>query len=390
MRKTNCLKDLISGKSKTIIGLNSGTSADGIDAAVIRVSGNGFKSKVEFIRGATYKHSLKLKSRILKYAQPEFRDGVNWLKLDIELAEMFAKACLKVIKKARLRVADIDMIGSHGQTIRHLPAADSQSLSYQLGDPARIAAFTGITTIGDFRIADIASGGQGAPLTPIVNAILFGESRRSVGVLNIGGIANISAISYSDGKYRLFGCDTGPGNMLIDWLSDRLFNREYDSNGKIAATGYVDKTLASSMLKAKYYNIKGPKSSGREQYGARFAETFLHKAKARGLKKEDIIATASYLTSKAVRKCVKLNGLKLDLLITTGGGTKNRFLMRTLEELLPDIEFRQATEYGFPNDYLEAVSFAILANETLCSNRYDLKKVTGSRQEIVLGKICQA
>ncbi len=388
MQRRRCLKDIILKKHKTIIGLNSGTSADGIDAAVIKVSGCGLKSKVNFITGSTYKYKPHLKRRILEYAQLGFINGVKWLELDIELAKEFALACKKIAKKAKLSISDIDFIGSHGQTVRHLPRAKGKSITYQVADPSRIAVLTGISTIGDFRSADISAGGQGAPLTPIVNAILFGEKKKTVGVLNIGGIANISSIEFIKGGFELFGCDTGPGNMIIDYLAKKLYGQDYDKGGKLALSGKVDNSLINGLLKSKFFNIRGTKSTGREQFGKEFSELFLNRAGKKGLNKRDILATATHLTVKAVEKCVKLNRLKLDLIIITGGGAKNRFIINRLKESLSDIEFKYASDYGYPGDFLEAISFAILANETTCSNRYNLKNVTGATRETILGKIC--
>jgi anhydro-N-acetylmuramic acid kinase len=386
----NYLKRLIKLKSRTIIGLNSGTSADGVDSAIIRISGNGLNSNVKYIAGASYKYPQSLKSKIIQYADLGFTDGIKWLELDLVLSEWFAKACVRITKKAGLNLEDIDIIGSHGQTIRHLPRNRRGSLTLQIADPARIAVKTGITTVGDFRIADIASGGQGAPLTPIVNSILFRRRRREIGILNIGGIANISVISSGKKQSGLFGCDTGPGNMLIDYLARKLFKIDFDKNGAIALRGKVDQSVVGSTLSSRFYNLKGPKSAGREDFGRQFAEAFLAKCRRRRLAKNDILATASRLTVAAVEKCVAINKLHFSELILTGGGARNKFFENGFKKVLPRVDIRHATDYNYPDDYLEAISFAVLANEAICSNSYELRNVTGSRKAVVLGKICQA
>lgn len=390
MSKSNSLKDLIAKKERTIIGLNSGTSADGVDAAVVRIRKCGFDSQVRFITGRTYRFSSRIQNEIKKNAEPAFKDGESWLKLDIKLADEFSQAALKISKQAGISSKNIDLIGSHGQTIRHLPSIKSSSITYQLADPARIAARTGITTVGDFRAADIGTGGQGAPLTPIVNAILFGKPGVRIGVLNIGGIANISRIRAGSKKYQLFGCDTGPGNMLADWLSQKLFKMKYDRGGKLALQGKADNSITNGLLAAKFFRQKGPKSTGREQFDRAFCESFLAMCRKYRLNEHDIMTTAVELTCAAVRKCYDINKLRIDTLILTGGGSFNEAMRKRLTELFPDVKLKRTRDYGFPEEYLEAVSFAILANETLCSNRYELKNVTGAKKQIVLGKICQA
>jgi len=387
MRKRSLFERKIKLHSKLIIGLNSGTSADGIDTAIIRIKGSGLNSKVEFLCGATYKYRMDLRAEILKCAEPEFRDGVKWLGLNARLIDQFSLTCKKIVKKAGISLEDIDLIGSHGQTIRHLPNTKYGALTYQLADPSGIAVKTGLLTIGDFRVADTVAGGQGAPLTPIVNNILFNDKRKNIAVLNIGGIANITVISNKSS--RLFGCDTGPGNMVIDRLMMRLYNQSYDKSGLIASKGQPDYRLIEKILTEKYYAVKGPKSAGRENYGNTYIESFLRRCRQAKLSKADIISTASFFTAAAVAKCIKINKLAFDSLILTGGGAKNKFIVNGLKSLLTTVEIKSASDYNYPADYLEAISFAVLANEALYSNSYDLSEVTGSGKRCVLGKICQ-
>jgi anhydro-N-acetylmuramic acid kinase len=389
-RNGNSLKRLIDKKTRTIVGLNSGTSADGVDAAVIRVRGCGRQSNIDYLAGATYKFSSKLRDKILHYAEPEFSDGIKWLELDLELASIFAKSALRIIRKAGLKQSDIDLIGSHGQTIRHLPNHKQGPITYQLGDPTRIAVTTGITTIGDFRIADVAAGGQGAPLTPLVNAILFSKVARPFAVLNIGGIANISIIAGKGKSPIIAGADTGPGNMVIDYLMKKLYHKEYDKGGHIAAMGEVDRSIINSLLAGSFFKKRGVKSAGREDFGKAFADKLLAKCRIRHLTKEDIIATATMLTAAAVANYVSLNKYRFTTMLLTGGGARNRYLVNSFKQLLPGVAIKSVSDYNYPIDYLEAISFAVLANEAICSNKYDLKEVTGSRTPTVAGKICPA
>ncbi|MCD6162553.1 MAG: anhydro-N-acetylmuramic acid kinase [candidate division Zixibacteria bacterium] len=390
MPKKVCLKDKIKLKQKTIIGLNSGTSADGVDTAIIRISGSGFKSRVKFISGRLYKFDKRLRSKIKKYAEPDYRDAEEWLKLDIELAEFFSKAALKAIKSAGLKTDDIDLIGSHGQTIRHMPDTKWGTITCQLAEPARIAVRTGIITVGDFRVADTAAGGQGAPLTPIVNAILFGQKHKNIGMLNIGGIANITHIAPDKHDYKIFGCDTGPGNMLVDYLTKKLYEKDYDLNGRLALKGKVDYSIIKNMLNRKFFSIKGPKSTGRETFGKAFAKDFLSVCRKKRLNKYDIIAAASQFTIEAVKYCLQINKLNFDEIIISGGGAKNNYFQDALSQAFKQIKITASIDYGFDMDYLEAISFAVLANEALCSNRYRLKNITGAQKAVVLGKICQS
>ena len=385
----NCLKDIVNKNKKYIIGLNSGTSADGVDAVVVQIIGNSYRSRVKFIAGKIYSFSSALKKRLKKAAEMNFDSGKQWLELDIELAELFAVAAHKIVKYSGLKPTDIDFIGSHGHTIRHLPRTRHGAITHQIGDPARIAVKTGITTVGDFRVADIAAGGQGAPLTPIVNAILFGRKDANIGVLNLGGIANLSVLNKKTDTFDIFGCDTGPGNMLVDYISQNLFNRDYDDGGRLALVGQVNNSIIRSILALKYFKQVGPKSSGREDYGEDFDKNFLARCRKHKLNKHDIMATAAMLTVKAIIQCIELNKLRFDELILTGGGVKNLFFKLMLKQVLPSVRIPVASNYGYPEDYLEAISFAVLANEAICSNRYLLKNITGAKKSVVLGKICQ-
>lgn len=389
MLRKLCLKNIIDLKEKIVVGLNSGTSADGIDAAVVKIIGNGLGSKVEFIMGKTFKFDKRLKTKIKRCAEPAFTDGESWLKLDIILAKLFSQATLSIIRSAGLRVKDIALIGSHGQTIRHKPASRFGTFTCQLADPARIAVGCGIVTVGDFRVADIAAGGQGAPLTPIVNAIVFREKSLRVGVLNIGGIANITIITPYRNGYKVFGCDTGPGNMLVDYLAEKLFRVGYDKGGRLASYGIADDFIIRKVLSGKFFGFKGPKSAGREKFGRKFGEKFLALCRKKGLSKNDIMNTASMLTIEAFKRCCVVNKFRFDRLILAGGGAKNLFFVKAIEDIFPNVEILNSFDCGFPSDYLEAVSFGVLANEAICSNRYNLKTVTEANKAVVLGKICQ-
>lgn len=389
MSRKVSLKEFLARKSKYIVGLNSGTSADGIDAALIEIKSYGEGSKVRFIKGATYAYNRAFKNKIKRCAESDFDSARAWLELDCELAGLFADAALKLIKSSGIKLSKIALIGSHGQTIRHLPYTKYGTITHQIADPARIAVATGITTVGDFRVADTAAGGQGAPLTPLVNGILFGKLPGISGVLNIGGIANISVIEKKSRKMKIFGCDTGPGNMAIDYLARKLFGRDFDNGGKLASRGLPHWGILKDLLGESFFNRKGPKSAGREEFGAKYAERLYQICKRRNLSKPDIMATATMLTAIAVKRCADINRLRFDRLILTGGGAKNRYLVNGLKNIFIPAECLLVDSLSYPGDYLEAISFAVLANEAVNSNRHVLSEVTGAKKAVVLGKICQ-
>jgi len=392
LKELSMSKSLLSGKiakkKKLVLGLNSGTSADGLDIALVEIRGEGPGSKVKFLNGRTFKYPKALHNKIVSYAEPEFRDGVKWMELDAKLAEFSSKAVTDFISEIGCKNRRIDFIGSHGQTIRHLAYNNRQPLTLQIGDPSRIAVGTGITTIGDFRVADTAAGGQGAPLTPIVNSILFGEKGGKTAVINIGGIANLTFLIYKDGQLKMFAGDCGPGNMVVDCLMKKLFGKSYDLNGRIASRGSADMAIINRLLKQVYFTTRGSKSAGREQFGTAYSERILNLCQIRNLSNDDIITTASRLTIECIIQFCRINRIVFERLLLCGGGVHNNYFLMNLKQFFPKKEIRLTDDFGYPADYLEAISFAILANETLCGNKYNLKNVTGAGQEVVLGKIC--
>ncbi len=383
------LFDLKNKKRKYVIGLNSGTSADGIDAALVRIDGAGFGCRVKLIFGRKFRFNRELSQWIKHCAQPEFDGALEWQKLNLVLAREFVRAAGKMIKTSESLGLKVDLIGSHGQTIRHLPGRGNSTITVQLGDPTRIAVAIGIPVVGDFRIADIAAGGQGAPLTPIANALLFGKVPGDIAILNIGGIANITVLKRSGSKLKIFGCDCGPGNMVIDHFAAKLFGKRYDKDGLLAIRGAPDQGIIRRVLARGFFGLKGPRSAGREMFGDGFCRRFEADCRRAGLGDHDILATAASLSAQAVFDCVELNRWKFKTLILTGGGARNRHLIAEIEKRMRQ-KIKFADEFGFPAEYLEAVSFAVFANEAVAGNRYDLSTITGAKKAVILGKICPA
>ncbi|HIE48035.1 TPA: anhydro-N-acetylmuramic acid kinase, partial [Candidatus Bipolaricaulota bacterium] len=291
--------------------------------------------------------------------------------------------------------SDIDLIGSHGQTVCHLPGgfkatgSFSQPSTLQIGEINVIAERTGITTVGDFRPADIAAKGEGAPLIPYVDWVLFSSPERSRVLLNIGGIANVTYIPAGAGLDEIMAFDTGPGNMVIDRLVQKLSGGKlaYDVNGDMAARGEIDESLLKELMEHPFINRKPPKSTGREEFGDKFSTEILAKAQKKGLNAESLIATVTAFTIESIVKNCRMFLGKFDELIVSGGGARNLTIMRWLAERLRDVKVTTTQEYGIPVEAKEALGFAVLAYQTLKRRPNNVPAATGARRAVVLGKI---
>jgi anhydro-N-acetylmuramic acid kinase len=287
------------------------------------------------------------------------------------LAELYARAVLRAVR----RFGPVDLIGCHGQTVYH----EGRSNTLQLGEPAVLAERTGLPVISNFRARDIAAGGQGAPLVPYVDYLLFRHPARTRVALNIGGIANITVIPLAASPEDVVAFDTGPGNMVIDALA-REMGQPYDRGGKIAAAGQVDKALLDKLLSDPYYRRKPPKSAGREQYGA----AFVARLNATGHSLPDLIATATVLTAATIAMAV---GNRSADLIISGGGVHNSQIVAHLAGFLPAASISTSTDHGIDADAKEAIAFAVLAHETWRRKPANLPSATGARRPVILGSI---
>lgn len=385
---------ILNKKSKLIIGLLSGTSIDGIDAALIKVSGNGKNTKIKILDFITHPVPHKIKEAVLKNSNNRTAKIEEICRLNVILGALFSDAVLRLIKRSGLKASQVDLIGSHGQTIHHLPQLDALGgyrvkSTLQIGDPAIIANLTGITTIGDFRIADCAAGGDGAPLVPYMDYILFSDEKINRALLNIGGISNITILPKNSVKDMVFAFDTGPGNMIIDGLMQYYFNKPYDKNGIMAKKGKINENLINYLLKDKVYRQKPPKSTGREHYGTEFKNKLITKAK--GINKNDVIRTVTEFTAYSVYYNYKFFAGPLcgiDELIVSGGGAENPVIMESLRKYFTNVSVRKMNDFGINTANKEAVLFAILANECISGNSANMKRVTGSTRDLILGKIC--
>ena len=382
--------------AKLIVGLMSGTSTDGIDAVLLRVKGSGLSTTFKQIGFSTFPFSPSLKKRLLTVQDIPLVSLEEISRLHFIMGEVFASAALKLCGKYSVSPERVDIIASHGHTVAHFPASKkiaghSSGATMQIGDPSVIAQRTGITTVGDFRAADIAAGGEGAPLVPYFDYLALRSSKESRGLLNIGGIGNLTVIPKACTPDDVHAFDTGPGNMVIDYVMHVLFNKRMDKNGRIAASGKISKPLLRWLMIHPFLKKNPPRSTGREEFGPAFGEKVIKKAKALKLPLRDSISTVSSFTAEAIaqsyRKFIERK-TPLRRIITAGGGLHNAFIMDELSRLLPGIKIESITGYGITPDAKEAVAFAILANETIHGHPSNLRNATGARKNAVLGKIC--
>ncbi len=390
------LSRLLNKRTKTVIGLLSGTSVDAVDAILLQISGSGINSKIKVIDFQCHPIPEKIRIAVFKNSDKKTAKIEEICRLNVILGAIFSDAVLKLLRKNKLTYDNIDLIGSHGQTIHHLPEKDYYNgfkvkSTLQIGDPSIIANLTGITTIGDFRIADCAVDGDGAPLVPYLDHILFTHKTLNRALLNIGGISNITVLKKNASKKDVFAFDTGPGNMLIDGFMYHLFRKKYDKNGLIALKGKVNIELFTYLANIdKGYSATPPKSTGREHYGMDFQKKVLNKF--RKLNKNDFIRTVTEFTAFTIWHNY-INFIepvcRIDELIVSGGGANNQVLMKALSSYFSGINVNRLKQNGITVHNKEAVLFAVLANECISGNPANMNKVTGSTKDVILGKICQ-
>jgi anhydro-N-acetylmuramic acid kinase len=388
----NKLQNLLKKKKRKVMGLISGTSADGIDVCLMQIDRIGLKLKVKELDFKTYPFAEDLKKRILQISDPCFQNLDEALRMNMVLGEYFARAALSLLRELGYKPEQIDLIGSHGQTIRHLPREVLRfkkrvKATYQIGEASVIARRTGVVTVGDFRTSDLASGGEGAPLAPLGHFFLFNSKIHSQLVLNLGGIANFTILPKNCELKDVWGFDTGPCNVLMDSLTRGLFKKKFDQDGKIASRGKVNDNLLKKLKRHRYFRSSPPKSTGRED----FNEIFLKIILKSNIPPEDKMATSSELVVwsiwEAYRMFVKIHH-KINRLIVCGGGAHNKYLLKKISEQFSPIEVIVSDKLGYNPDSVEALIFALLANQTIDELPGSLKKVTGAHKDTILGKIC--
>jgi anhydro-N-acetylmuramic acid kinase len=379
---------------KYVVGLMSGTSVDSIDAVLVSITGFGISTRFKELAFVSYPYPKGFHEFVLRNSLPGSGTVSDICTLNILIAHFFADAVRAVAKKARVRLSDIDLIGSHGQTVHHIPVpkklfGKSVRSTLQIGDPSTIAKLTGIVTVGDFRTGDMALGGQGAPLVPYFDFLAFRSEKKNRALLNIGGIANITALPKGCSVADVVALDTGPGNMVVDALMKRFYGRPYDKNGVTAFKGRILVDLMVHLLRHPYFKQKPPKSTGREMFGASFVNDILRSA--RHSHKQDIITTVSEFTPVTIYHQYTTffrKHMMPDELIVSGGGAHNRFFMEGLRRYFAGARVVTSDQLGMSSDSKEALCFALLANETIHHQSSNVPSVTGASHPTVLGKIC--
>ena len=374
-----------------IAGLMSGTSADGIDAAIVDLKGDGLKLRAF----DTFPYPSAVRKMVLAASSPETARLDDICHLNFLLGELFAAAVIKLAEKSAIRLDSINLIGSHGQTICHIPGGrrfGKRNLrsTLQIGEPSVIAERTGITTVADFRPRDIAAGGQGAPLVPYADYVLFRHKTRSRVIQNIGGIANLTYLPAGCNTERIVAFDTGPGNMVMDRMAFLVSGgrKSCDANGALAARGAVHEPLLAELMSHPFLRKRPPRTTGREEFGSVFTDRIYKSARRRKLNPEALLATVTAFTAKSIARayCRFLPGA-VDEVILCGGGARNGTLVNLLRRELHPAALALTDDFGISADAKEAVSFAVLARETIRGVANSVPSATGGAHPVVLGKI---
>lgn len=382
-------------RTRRIIGLMSGTSCDGVDAVLAEIAGRGLKMRVSAIAHHHRSYPAALRRRLLAVMAPATAATEELCALNVAVGERFAAAVVELMRSISVGPTDVDLIGSHGQTICHLPPTGKRRGStLQIGDPSVIAARTGVSVVSDFRQPDVALGGQGAPLVPWTDYVLFRDRRRSRVVQNIGGIANLTYLPAGGGPEDVIAFDTGPGNMVIDEVVRRVTagRQAYDRNGRRAARGRVDVRLLRRWLRHAFLRRRPPKSCGREQFGAGFVDRTVT-ANDLATRGDDVIATATALTARTIADAyqrflpTRRGRPRVDQIIVSGGGARNTTMMTMLAAETPDVEILPMDPFGIGDQAKEGASFAMLAAACVDGVPANLPRVTGASRPAILGRI---
>ncbi|MFC8686846.1 anhydro-N-acetylmuramic acid kinase [Brevibacillus porteri] len=399
------LLDYRAKKEHVLIGLMSGTSLDGVDAALVSIHTDeqGEIEKVTLRDFFYMPYSDELREWVMNLCSVETARVDQLTAVHYGLSEWYAYAVQQLMQKAGVTTAEVDAVCMHGQTIWHIagrtpfpgPLGMTEvRASLQIGELSTLAERTGIPVVGNFRARDLAADGEGAPLVPYADYILFRHPQKGRLLQNIGGIANVTLLPASAAIDQVVAFDTGPGNMIMDQIVQLMTNGQmrYDEGGKLAAGGTVSQALLEKLLQDPYYQIKPPKSTGREVYGKAFAHELFNEADILGISHADLLATVTALTATTITDAYKhfvLPTTKVEEVIVSGGGAHNQTLLTMLQRQLPTgMTVMTAQQFGMPDDAKEAVAFAILGHETLMGRPSNVPSVTGAKRAVPLGNIC--
>jgi len=390
-----------------VAGVMSGTSADGINVALVRIQGRGFRSRLELLAHYEFPYPPAVRRAVLRVTNAKSAVVADLARLNFTLGELYAKSVQAAQRRAKL---ECELVGCHGQTIYHQSSPSNflghpVACTWQTGEAAIMAAKLGVPVVSDFRPADMAVGGTGAPLVPFLDYVAFRHRRFGRIVQNIGGIGNLTAIPPRATPNEVLAFDTGPGNMVIDAIAERLFDRPYDRNGRFAAKGEPIELVVRQLLRRAFFRQPPPKTAGREQFGEAFVQELLRLC--RHGEADDVIATATALTARSIALAVRNFVLPADAVhvragsrwpsryrefVVSGGGTRNRTLMRMIREELAPLKMRVLTtdDFGLPSEAKEAVAFALLAYQTWRRLPSNIPSATGAQQPAILGKVSYA
>ena len=368
------------------IGLMSGTSLDGVDAILVEINEDKYK-QLKFV---TLPYDETLKKRILKNLSDATARLSEISSLNFELGNKFVDAIDLLLKDTRYTYKDIEFVASHGQTIWHDPHGEkcdnAVPSTLQIGEPSVISYKTKIKTISNFRTMDVAAGGEGAPLVPYSEYMLYRSKDKNIILQNIGGISNLTFLPKNCTIEEVFSFDTGPGNIMIDYFVSKYFNKPYDENGNIASSGMVINPLLDYLKQDAFIYQKPPKSTGREQYSVEFMEEIVEKFDLNNYAPEDVVCTFAYFTAY----CISYHYLNyvndVDLVIINGGGSHNKFILKTIKELT-NLKIITGEEFGIDSDGKEALAFVVLGHQTLLNKPSNVCNVTGAKDFVVLGNI---
>ena len=386
---------------RRVVGMMSGTSVDGVDAALVEISGTDSEPKVKLLAFENKPYPPQVREKIFSLFTPANAtvDKVGYM--NFLLGEIYAKSALSVIEKAGMKPEKIDVIGSHGQTIWHAPIPESPdgipvAYTVQIGEGSVIAERTGILTVSDFRVADMAAGGQGAPLVPFSEYLLYRREKETILLQNIGGIGNMTVMPAGAKPRDVFAFDTGPGNMIIDAVISAVTGGEktYDAGGETAAKGRVCNALLDILKEESYYRQPLPKTTGREHFGVQYTEKILSWWKENPIPVEDLRATVTDLTAYSIADAYEryvLPKYRASEIIVGGGGSYNATLLRFMKEHFAPhgVAVRTQEDLGLSSDAKEAVAFALMADCCMRGKANTLPSVTGAEHPAVMGKISQ-
>ena len=386
-------------RAMTVAGVMSGTSADGIDVAIVRMVPAKLKPKLTLLAHEAFPFPAALRRAVLAAMDAKATSTAELARLNWRLGLAYAEAVKQASRKHKIK---LDLVGCHGQTLYHQPRSEAYAgrkfaCTWQAGEAQAIATALGVPVVSNFRPMDILAGGQGAPLVPLLDYVLFADAKRGRVLQNIGGIANLTAIPAGAGPGKLIAFDTGPGNMVIDWLAQKLFGEEFDRDGALAAKGTVLGPVLSAALRHRYFDLRPPKTAGREQFGRTYAAEFLAACRRHSKNNHDALATATALTAETIARSysrfvrAKMKEREVDFIVS-GGGARNKTLIAILTARLEPMRCAVTTseKFGMPAEAKEAVAFALLAWQSWHRLPGNVTAATGAKRAVVLGQISYA